>query len=204
MIKAILVDLGGVINTLVPNRSIVAWEKKLELQPNELYSISNNSEIRNLWALGTITESDMWTKIFANLNLNELEQSNLKVDLRMSKSRNSELLKCLGGLRPNIRIGVLSNTGAETRKGLSYLDGIVDEIILSAEVGVLKPDPRIYKLAIERFGFRPHEMIFIDDSLENVEAAKKSGMIGIHFMNNTKDVISEIYSTVKHEAVNIK
>jgi putative hydrolase of the HAD superfamily len=204
MIKAILVDLGGVVNTLVSNRSITAWEKKLGLKTDELYSISGNPEIRGQWALGKITEDEMWTRLFTNLNLSSEEQTNLRVDLRMSKSRNSELIKCLSGLRPNIRIGIHSNAGVEVRKGLMYLDGIADAIIISADIGMAKPDPKFYKFLVEQLGNKPHEMLFIDDNLESVEAAKKAGMIGIHFTNNTKEVISEIYSIVKHEAVNIK
>jgi HAD superfamily hydrolase (TIGR01509 family) len=54
-------------------------------------------------------------------------------------------------------------------------------VIISAEVGLAKPDPRIYQLALERLGVDPPEAVFVDDFLRNVEAARAAGLHAVHF-----------------------
>ena len=56
-----------------------------------------------------------------------------------------------------------------------------DTRVVSGHVGVAKPDPRIYKILIERAGREPHELVFVDDTLANVRAAEALGMGAIHY-----------------------
>jgi len=58
-----------------------------------------------------------------------------------------------------------------------------DDIIVSARVGLIKPDPAIYKLAIDQFKIIPEETIFIDDRVENIDAAISLGINGYLFKN---------------------
>jgi 2-haloacid dehalogenase len=55
------------------------------------------------------------------------------------------------------------------------------DILVSGEVRLLKPDPAIYALALERFGLAPGEGLFIDDRQDNVEAADRAGLVGHRF-----------------------
>lgn len=57
-----------------------------------------------------------------------------------------------------------------------------DVCVVSGHVGVVKPDPRIYRILFDRIGRRPEELLFIDDSLSNVEAARALGMAAIHYL----------------------
>jgi len=57
------------------------------------------------------------------------------------------------------------------------------EIMVSGDVQLKKPDPKIYELLFERFNLVPEESIFIDDSVKNVEASRNLGMPGIVFEN---------------------
>jgi 2-haloacid dehalogenase len=56
-----------------------------------------------------------------------------------------------------------------------------DECVISGDVGVVKPDPRIFEILFERVGRAPGELLFIDDSPANVRAAERLGMAAIHF-----------------------
>lgn len=58
-----------------------------------------------------------------------------------------------------------------------------DDIVVSSEVKLIKPDPAIYHLTLRRIGFRAEECIFIDDSLPNVETARQLGFHAIHFQS---------------------
>ena len=78
----------------------------------------------------------------------------------------------------------LSNFSAETYPPtfarfdfLRRLQGVV----VSGEVGVIKPDPRIYEIALERFAIDPRRTVYVDDVAANVEAAARFGIHGIHF-----------------------
>ena len=58
-----------------------------------------------------------------------------------------------------------------------------EDIVVSGEVGLAKPDPRIFELAIERCRLEPAQTLFIDDSPHNVEAGRKAGLHALHFQN---------------------
>jgi len=65
-----------------------------------------------------------------------------------------------------------------------------DELILSHEVHLTKPDPRIFQLVIEKAGCKPEEIVFIDDGLNNIRAAQEIGIYSIHF-TNLEELIKE-------------
>jgi HAD superfamily hydrolase (TIGR01509 family) len=66
-----------------------------------------------------------------------------------------------------------------------------DDAVISGHVGVVKPDPRIFEILFEQVGRRPHELLFVDDSLRNIEAAQALGMPAIHYRRGV-DLKSEL------------
>jgi putative hydrolase of the HAD superfamily len=64
------------------------------------------------------------------------------------------------------------------RIGLTHF---ADAVVSSAKVGVAKPDQRIYEIAAELAGAAPERCLFVDDRLENVQAARAFGMAGVHY-----------------------
>lgn len=56
-------------------------------------------------------------------------------------------------------------------------------IVVSAEIKMAKPDPKIYHYLLDKYNLSPHECVFMDDLLDNVVTAKKMGIHGIHFTN---------------------
>jgi FMN phosphatase YigB (HAD superfamily) len=58
-----------------------------------------------------------------------------------------------------------------------------DAHVLSHEVGMLKPDAAIYRYTLEKYGLAAERAVFLDDLAANVEAARRVGMIGIHYQN---------------------
>ena len=82
------------------------------------------------------------------------------------------------------RLYVLSNFSAETyphaRARLDFLQWF-DGIVISGEVGVIKPDPGIYCVLFERHGIDPAGAVFIDDVPANVAAGQAFGLDALHF-----------------------
>ena len=70
---------------------------------------------------------------------------------------------------------------------LKYFDGL----LISGEVKLIKPSPRIYELAMLRFNLLSKETVFVDDRLENVLIAQKLGFNIIHLIN-PKDIKKKI------------
>jgi len=84
----------------------------------------------------------------------------------------------------DIPLYVLSNFSAETfPAALERFDFLrwFRGLVISGEVGVIKPDPRIYKIMLARFAIDPHRTVYIDDVAANAEAARPFGIHGIHF-----------------------
>lgn len=99
-------------------------------------------------------------------------------------------------LRPAYRIGILSNADASLRErlrdGLGIFD-LFDAFVCSAEVGMAKPEPAIYRLAAERLGLSPEACVFIDDHEPNVAAAVGVGMRAILFrVDRGQDLEAEL------------
>jgi 2-haloacid dehalogenase len=85
-----------------------------------------------------------------------------------------------------VRLYALSNFSGELFRQarpqfefLTWFDGLV----ISGDEGVVKPDPRIYRLLLERYGLEAASTVFIDDRPENVEAARAAGLVGIDFVS---------------------
>ena len=78
----------------------------------------------------------------------------------------------------------LTNWSAETfppqRQRFEFLSWF-DGIVVSGDEGVIKPDPRIFRILLERYRIDPREAVFIDDNPANAEAAASLGIHGIHF-----------------------
>jgi putative hydrolase of the HAD superfamily len=84
-----------------------------------------------------------------------------------------------------IRTGILSNElrlfhGEDWMARMSVL-GEVDVIVDASDTEILKPDPRAYRIALDRLGLAAHEVVFVDDQLANVAGAREVGLVGVHF-----------------------
>lgn len=77
-----------------------------------------------------------------------------------------------------LRIGVLSNTLPNVAATLQAvgIDDLVDVALSTCVLGVHKPEPRAFLLAAEALGVKPEAVVFVDDRIENIEAARRVGM----------------------------
>ena len=86
--------------------------------------------------------------------------------------------------RRAVPIYALTNWSAETfpaqRERFAFLSWFVGIVVSGAE-GVIKPDPRIFRILCERYAIAPESAVFIDDVAQNAAAASALGIHGIHF-----------------------
>ena len=92
-----------------------------------------------------------------------------------------DLFDWFAALRPHRLTGILSNSapGARERERCWGFEDVTDDIVYSHEVGLVKPDPRIYALTARRLAVEPGEIVFLDDVPGHVEAARAAGWHGV-------------------------
>jgi putative hydrolase of the HAD superfamily len=104
-------------------------------------------------------------------------------------------LELVGRLRPPYKVSVLSNADTSLRGRLEdemRIHHLFDDIVCSAEVGMAKPEPEIFRLAAGRLGLDPAECVFVDDWDQNIEAAKAVGMTAIRYQLDKGDDLAAL------------
>jgi putative hydrolase of the HAD superfamily len=148
---------------------------------------------RNAYDEGKLTGIGFWRQIVRDegLNLSEpaIEELNLW-DARMWTRGDQVMLDWqLAIKRHGLLTAIVSNMGDSVHehmvRELRWLSRF-DVLVWSYQLGIAKPDPAIYRYALEKLGTQPAETLFIDDKAENVEAAVALGMKGIIFSDVTK------------------
>jgi len=204
-IKTILFDFGGVIIKTPNLRWLHRWRETLgfrgDLEISRMLSNPIGSELLRDIFLGIEPEDSIWTMIAERWHLSS-RLVNLIRRNAFSKFRlNKPFVRFMEEIKDDYITAILSNAGDQTRRIMEHqyhLHEFVDEIIISAEEGVIKPDPKIYQIAIDRLNAAPETTLFVDDILENVKAAREFGMKAEQF-KNTKQVIQAIRDCLEED-----
>jgi putative hydrolase of the HAD superfamily len=190
-IRAVVFDIGGVLE-ITPDLGVDRlWEARLGLAAGEM-----DDRMGDVWtggSLGTLTLEEVHQAIRDRLGLGEQQLAAYMADLwrEYLGSANTELIEYARRLRPRYRTGILSNSfvGARERERAAYgFEDLVDEIVYSHEVGMAKPDPRIYGLVCTRLKVQPQEMIFLDDADQAVAGAREAGMHAVRYQDNAQAI----------------
>jgi epoxide hydrolase-like predicted phosphatase len=193
-IKAVVFDIGGVLEITPSTGWSIKWERQLGLNEGQL--ANTLGEVWQAGNIGAISLTQVHLQISERLGI---DHSNVEAMMEDSwqeylGSLNQDLYSYFRNLRPKFQTAILSNSfvGAREKEQAKYgFEDSCDFIVYSHEVGMSKPDPRIYALTCERLNCEPHEVIFLDDVLENIEAANSFEMRGILFQT-TKQAIADI------------
>jgi putative hydrolase of the HAD superfamily len=90
--------------------------------------------------------------------------------------------------RAGLRTALLSNSWGSDDYPRQLFPELFDAVVISAEVGMRKPEERIFRLAADLLGLEPRECVFIDDIEANVLAAEAIGLIGVHHRESGQTV----------------
>ncbi len=195
-VTSVIFDLGGVLIDWNPRylyRQLIADEVVMEQFLADVCSPEWNARL---------DAGHSWADEIESLAARHPEQRELIVAYRarwseMVAGAIDETVQVLAELRRRpVGLYALSNWSAETfplaRERFDFL-GWFDGILLSGEIGICKPDPRIFRQLIERYGLEPARTVFVDDLLRNVEAADQQGMAALKF-RNAAELRSELVS----------
>ncbi|HEX7542111.1 MAG TPA: HAD family phosphatase [Anaerolineales bacterium] len=187
-LRAVFIDFGGVIMRTEDNGPRTRQAERLGMTYRDLEKIVFESESSIRASSGEIPEEAHWQAVAGALGVSPTEADKINAEFFSGDQVDSALLDFLRSLRPGRKVGLISNAWSGLRAFITSqkFDDVFDEMIISAEVGLMKPDPRIYRLALEKLGTLPEESVFLDDVLVNVEAARSVGMSAIQFTQPEK------------------
>lgn len=189
MIKAIIFDCFGVLTTDL-------WKEFVSTLPENQKQPAR--EINHTYDAGFINEKQFLDEIKELTGRYPGEVENLSMSIGEA-TKNKELLNYIAELKSDYRIGLLSNIASNWIRD-SFLtteeQELFDEMILSFEVGMTKPDPRIFMLACERLRVGPHETVMVDDIETYCRAAETEGLKTVlyHDFPQLKTDLEEILS----------
>jgi putative hydrolase of the HAD superfamily len=182
-IKAVFFDLGGVIVRTEFQAPREQLAERLGLEYEDLSKIVFDSDSGLKASLGEISSEDHWASIIKRLKRPASELAAIRDEFFAGDIVDRTLVEYIRSLRDNYKTGLISNAWGDLRDFIvrEKFEDAFDKMIISAEVGAVKPEAKIFQIALEQFGASPNEAVFVDDFLINVEGCEKVGMRGIHF-----------------------
>ena len=182
-ISAIFFDLGGVIVRTEYQSPRERLAERLGMEYDDLNRIVFDSETGYQASIGAITSLQHWEAVMKRLKRSSEEMAAIRDEFFAGDVVDREILNFLRSVRGTYKTGLISNAWSDLRDYIvrEKMEDAFDHIIISAEVGVAKPEAKIFQIALEQAGVSPEEAVFVDDFYVNIEGCEKVGMKGIHF-----------------------
>lgn len=184
-IRAVIFDLGGVLvrtDNRAPRGRLAA---SLGLTYDELSALVFDSQSAFQAMKGEITTAEHWEAVRKSLKIPRSEFNKFSLDFWAGDFLDQDLINYLRNLRPDYKTALLSNAFDDLRQRIEEIwkiDDAFDHILISSEVGMLKPDPLIFQRILSDLEVKPAEAVFVDDFPQNIAAAKTAGIEAIHFL----------------------
>lgn len=186
-IRAVIFDCFGVMYVDASHDFYEKNVKNYDAIYSQLIDLNKQSDY------GLITQEE-WLE--AVTEVTKLDKAFVVDRIQLVKVRNEALLTYSQELRKKYKIGMLSNIGIGAMERFfttNERNKLFDGVVLSSEVGMIKPHPEIFKLIAERLGCSPGECVMIDDIEENCSGADAAGMQAIHY-KTTEQTIRDLKS----------
>lgn len=170
MIRALIFDCFGV---LYVDYGLAFYEKHIpnyEARKNEIMEIDKQADY------GFISNEEH-DRLIAELS--GLEYEFIRDNVKGVHIRNELLMEKLSALRTDYKVGMLSNVnsgGMDDFFSKTEQATLFDEVVVSGDVGMIKPSEEIFEFMAAKLGVQPSECVMIDDRLANYEGAKRAGM----------------------------
>jgi putative hydrolase of the HAD superfamily len=179
--SGLLVDFGGVLTSSVwDSFAEFCRDKGLAVDSVRRLFRDDSAALADLRELetGRIEEEQFERRFAERLGL---EDATDLIDSMFRGMRPSEpMIAAVRAARASgIRTGLVSNSWSTSHYDRTLLADLFDVLVISAEVGLHKPQPEIYLLASKRLGVEPERCVFVDDLRENCAGAEVAGMTAV-------------------------
>jgi len=182
-LRAVFFDIGGVIVRTEYQAPRERLAERLNMTYEDINKIVFESETARKASIGEVSVDEHWQAVTRKLRLPASEAKSIHTEFFAGDVIDRDLLDFIRALRPHYKTGVISNAWGDSRDYIvkNQFDDAFDTLILSAEIGMMKPQPEIYQRALKQAQVEAHEAAFVDDMPKNIEAANALGMHGIVF-----------------------
>ncbi len=188
MIKTIFFDIGGVLIDIHPERTYQYLSDSADVEVS-MVKESFPWDAHDQYERGIINNEDWFITYKESLPQPCcLKRSDFWNAWKLLLGEEKNTVNILEALNKQYSIWLLSNTNPkhiqdEIEKRYLF-PSLVNGAVYSFDVGVRKPEKEIYEIAMQRANANPQECLFIDDLLENIQAAKQIGIEGVHFISS--------------------
>lgn len=190
LIKAVIWDLAGVVLHPIKGTFNTLLAERLGVTSNEIDRIMDGKE-NELWDIDEINDDTFYSFVLKELNLPIEKKSIIKRFVVKDFYIDQKILAFIKKVKQSCTTVLLTNFPAHLHEFIKTdwsLEGAFDHLIASCDVKLIKPDPQIYKLTLDRIKYKAEECIFIDDRSVNVKAAVDIGIYGIEYLNRDQVV----------------
>jgi epoxide hydrolase-like predicted phosphatase len=198
-IKAIIWDVGGVMERTEDFGPRAALAERLGWDMADLMDLVFGKRDGRRLQLGQISHKAHWENVAQAMGISPSEIPQIRGKFFAGDRLDVQLVKEIRTLKQHYTTAILSNYAPILREKINSewkIADAFDHIVISSEVGVMKPDPAIYRIALEKVGCQPAEAIFLDDFIENVEGARNVGMHAIWF-KTPEQGLAELHEILK-------
>jgi putative hydrolase of the HAD superfamily len=184
MIRAVIFDYGNVISQVNTGDCAIEMEQMTGVSANIFRTVYD--KYRFEFDRGTISGAEMYSQLLSDAGYHELSSNKTmmekiaKLDLESWKNFNQDVTDWgLSLQKAGFKLGILSNMPYEfldLYEKTIPLFTHADYACFSCRVKLIKPEPEIYKVALNGLGIKPEEAVFFDDIQINVDAARQLGI----------------------------
>ena len=185
-IKAIIFDFGGVILNIDYNKTSRAFTNLGVKNFDEMYSQKNANPLFHDLEEGKINAEEFYNAFRRSAHLELTDQQIKTAWNAMLLSFRKEALQTIQSIRPKYKLYLLSNTNSIHHKEFTKtfteevapgsINNYFDKVYYSHEIGYRKPGNEAYEYVLKENNLSPSETLFIDDSIQNIDAAKALGL----------------------------
>jgi HAD superfamily hydrolase (TIGR01509 family) len=185
-LRAVIFDFGGVLFKTHDYTPRHAWDDRLGLPRGAVERAVHNDESWRAAQHGTLSLADYWADVGRRLGISPaVAASELATDFYRGDVLDEQIVAYIRGLRQaGHAVALLSNDAAGLlRPRLDRLGivGLFDPLVISSEIGVMKPASAAYQAVLEQLARPAPETVFIDDMPQNIAGARAVGMQAIRY-----------------------
>ena len=197
-IRAVFFDFGGVLQRTEFQAPRQHLAERFGMDYADIDRVVFDSETARRASIGEIREEEHWAEVLKRLRYPLEKRKAFTDEFFGGDVLDHTLVEFIRSLKGRVHTGLISNAweGLWAHLASEKILELFDTVVISAEVGMTKPDERIYRIALERAGFGAAESIFVDDMKVNIEACEQVGMKGVWF-RDAREGISEIERLLK-------
>jgi len=183
--QAVIFDWGGVLMRTEDPVPRSLWERQLGIPSGTLETSVHGSTAWTRVQQGRLDTNGFWEEIARQLHIDPEQIPDFRYDFYRGDVLDRDLIELIRELRARgVVIGLLSNNSSDLLLEIDALriGPFFDVIVISSQIGTLKPEPAAYQAVLQQLRTPPHNALLIDDSAQNVHGARALGMEAIHYI----------------------